>query len=159
MTRISVEQQHSTATKDEAEDCKREGDLSGVGLPSGVTLVPERPIGSPWLYSPNFTAMSAYICPGNSVVESLAIVNGSGNNNSPAYNGVPNWPSTIAAVQANCSGGIMLPGFSYTFTEGYCEVLGYPKDPDTFTSTLRIYTGSKLRDLSQNFTYRQALQF
>ena len=143
----------------------RRGAIPGVGFPSGVTLVPERPIGSPWLYSPNLTALNAYICPGNSVVESLAIVNGSGNNNSPAYDGVPNWPSTIAAVQANCTGGIVLPGFSYTSAQGMCGILGYPADnpwilPNTYpkpTKTSRNYTGSDLRDFARSFTYRQAL--
>ena len=140
--------------KDETKECKKGGAISGVGFPSGVTLVPERPIGSPWLYSPNLTAVNAYICPGNSVVVSLAIVNGSGNNNSPAYDGVPNWPSTIAAVQANCSGGIVLPGFFYNSSQDTCKNLGYG---DSASYTSRNYTGSDLRDFSQNFTFRQAL--
>ena len=132
----------------------RRGAIPGVGFPSGVTLVPERPIGSPWLYSPNLTDLNAYICPGNSVVESLAIVNGSGNNNSPAYDGVLNWPSTIAAVQANCSGGIVLPGFFYNSSQDTCKNLGYG---DSVAYTSKNYTGSNLSDFSQNFTYRQAL--
>ena len=98
--------------------------------------------------------MNAYICPGSSVVESLAIVNGTGNNNSPVYNGVPNWPSTIAAVQANCSGGIVLPGFFYNSSQDTCKNLGYA---DSSSNTSRTYTGSDLSDFSQNFTYRQAL--
>ena len=117
--------------------------------------MPERPIGSPWLYSPNITTVNAYICPGSSVVESLAIVNGSGNHNSPAYDGVPNWPSTIATVQANCSGGIVLPGFSYNSSLSACKNLGYASS-DTFTNTSRTYTGSDLKNFAQNFTYRQA---
>ena len=129
------------------------GFVIGVGLPSGVTLVPDRPIGSPWLYSPNTTAVNAYICPGSSVVESLAIINGSGNHNSPAYDGVPNWPSTVATVQANCSGGIVLPGFSYNSSRSACKNLGYAS---AFTNTSRIYTGSDLQKFAQNFTYRQA---
>ena len=119
--------------------------------------MPQRPIGSPWLYSPNVTAVNAYICPESSVIESLVIVNGSGNHNSPAYDGVPNWPSTIAAVQANCSGGIVLPGFSYNSSRSACKNLGYASS-DTFTNHSRTYTGSDLQNFAQNFTYRQALQ-
>ena len=120
--------------------------------------MPERPIGSPWLYSPNITTVNAYICPGSSVVESLAIVNGSGNHNSPGYNGVPNWPSTIASVQANCSRGIVLPGLGLPIRGsfngmGECGKLGYEY---MFTKSSVTYNGSVLRDFAQNFTYRQA---
>lgn len=109
--------------------------MTPAGLPSGVTLVPSVPIGSPYLYSENITAARAYVCPGNAYLASLTIQHGFGITNS-----VDNGLSTVVLIAGNCSDNTMLPTFNYEwggyFFEKYCYPLGYPA---TYTYNSRRY--------------------
>ena len=126
-----------------------------AGIPEGVTLVPQTAIGSPWLFSPNFTAARAYICQENTFLAYLTVLNGYGNNNyntSQALN--PN--STIAYIQGTCSDGSVMPDFSYSFNQAsfqrYCTPLGYPS---SYSYLWKNYNGVDMSTFAQQFYYRQ----
>ena len=126
-----------------------------AGVPSGVTWVPQPAIGSPWLFSPNYTAASAYICQENTFVAYLTVLNGYGNNNYNSSQAVsPN--STIAYIQGTCSDGSVMPAFSYNFNsplfQKYCSPLGYPS---SYSYYWKNYNGLAMSTFAQRIYYRQ----
>ena len=122
-----------------------------AGLPSGITLVPARAIGSPWLYSPNYTAAAAYICQESTFLAYLSVWNGYNNTNSAQQNP----PSTIAYIRGICSDGTWLPALSYDIDnpafQKYCASLGYLRD---YTYDPTRYNSYALYKFAQRFDYR-----
>ena len=122
-----------------------------AGLPSGITLVPARAIGSPWLFSLNITAARAYICQETTFLAFLRVSNGYGNTNSAQQNP----PSTIVTLHGTCSDGSVLPELTYDFRnpafQQYCSRLGYPS---SYTFNYKDYLSYDLSDFAQRFDYR-----
>lgn len=126
-----------------------------AGIPSGVTLVPQPAIGSPWLFSPNFTAAHAFICHENTFLSFMILLNFVGNTNT-SQAAAMGTSSIITYILGTCSDGSQLPPFLSTTRDldiPYCLGMGYPSGYDH--QNPRNYNALSMSKLAQGFSYRQ----